>query len=610
MDCNRNNTRILYIESNEISILDIPRVLDEMGYDVYKAVLGIRAQEFDNRGCRKIAAAIDDCGVQCAISYDFIITIAQACLEMGIPYVAWVYDSPQKELYTHYAFYPCNYIFAFDRNQVKRLQEIGLKNVFHVPLAIHGEKVGVILDTIGERKKYTSDVTFVGQLYKPTMNAVIQEQIEQYCREMINDCFLKWRRDFYFHGRMDRACVEYWGDLAQHRILQQYPYIEEDFYYEAVLSRLLANKERVYVLNKLAERYNVNFYTKDKDTQQLSDKVKVWPGVGYDEGLSIIYRQSKININITLHCIETGATQRIFDVMAAGGFMLSNYQEELEELFIHGEEIVLFHNESELLELVEYYLTHEEERERIAQRGQQKVLKEHGYKHKLKWVMETVAEREKKREGTYIALQQRELVQQVNALLTQKTTEAYERLYALVRNAIYATAIRKSDELRMLKEMMACWRRERELCEDCNLASVENLTQAAEKYRLVKHALWRIEQRLSEGSCQEALDNLVNSKATKFFIAWMISANICERASTFLGLAHLMAQKSIPEAMEMLTYGALFLDDNGILLQQKADYFMELGLWNEALNTLLKIKEPSTEMVEIINELTGVLGKS
>lgn len=86
-----------------------------------------------------------------------------------------------------------------------------------------------------------------------------------------------------------------------------------------------------------------------------------------------IYYLSKINLNITMRSIETGIPQRVFDIMGVGGFVLSNYQEELEELFVPDREIVLFRDVPELLKKAEYYLNHEEERIRIAINGYKKV---------------------------------------------------------------------------------------------------------------------------------------------------------------------------------------------------------------------------------------------
>lgn len=607
-----SDVKILYVETNEIRLLDIPRALDELGYDVYKASFGIKAQEYEQKSCRKIIAAIDKFHIHCAVSYDFIEVIAQACFETGIPYIAWVYDSPQKELYTYRAQYPCNYIFAFDRAQMHYLKEIGISQVIHMPLAIHKNKIHVELQEVP--KDYQSEITFIGQLYKTSYNDVLLNAIDsgiaKQLQHNIDACFMKWGKDVKFHGQMSKECAEYLGALEEHIALKKYPYVKETFYYEAaLLSRMVANRERVYVLNKLAEKYDVNFYTNDTDTSQLSEKVKVHPGVGYDE-LAPIYRNSKININITLHCIETGASQRIFDVMAAGGFLLSNYQEELEEMFIPGEEIVLYHDEQELEELVEYYLTHDEERERIARNGQQRVLREHGYHEKLERAIRYVDEAEKDREVSYIALQRNLLREEANALLKQKTEQAYQQIYELYTNKVYETTIQKSTDIGLMREMIECWQREREIGNPCLFDDVNNLQEAEQKYLEVKHALWRMEQNLSYEKCIAGLEGLKKRSLTKFFVAWVVYANLHDKVGTYLKLSQLMAESSLIDAVEVLTYALLLMPKTADLLLQKADYLMELNAWGEALKTLQMIENPNEEITMLIGELSEALAEA
>ena len=60
--------------------------------------------------------------------------------------------------------------------------------------------------------------------------------------------------------------------------------------------------------------------------------------------------------------------------MACGGFLLSDYREELAEYFVEGEDFALARTPEEFVTLAGYYLEHEEERERIALSGQKKVL--------------------------------------------------------------------------------------------------------------------------------------------------------------------------------------------------------------------------------------------
>ena len=81
---------------------------------------------------------------------------------------------------------------------------------------------------------------------------------------------------------------------------------------------------------------------------------------------------AKIVLNITrsdFYGAETGVNLRIFEALAAGCFLLTDHCDEVEALFKSGIEIETFRSSSELIEKVDYYLTNDAERERIAQRG-------------------------------------------------------------------------------------------------------------------------------------------------------------------------------------------------------------------------------------------------
>ena len=70
-------------------------------------------------------------------------------------------------------------------------------------------------------------------------------------------------------------------------------------------------------------------------------------------------------------------TRRIFEGMACGKLVITDRLPEsrgLDEVFIEGEEIVLYNDMFDCIEKINYYTENEEERERIAHNGMMKVL--------------------------------------------------------------------------------------------------------------------------------------------------------------------------------------------------------------------------------------------
>ena len=97
-----------------------------------------------------------------------------------------------------------------------------------------------------------------------------------------------------------------------------------------------------------------------------------------------IYQRSQININLFNVQCANSPTVRLFDVLACGGFLLSEYRPCIGEIFRIGKELDIFRTPAELRDKVDYYLKHPDECREIAQAGQRNVLRGHLYRNRLK----------------------------------------------------------------------------------------------------------------------------------------------------------------------------------------------------------------------------------
>jgi spore maturation protein CgeB len=108
--------------------------------------------------------------------------------------------------------------------------------------------------------------------------------------------------------------------------------------------------------------------------------------VKYYTNLSETYQRTKITVDINRLVIRDGFTQRVFDCLAAGGFVLTSHKKVVEELFSRSgpsQEIAVFTNETDLRRQIDYFLKHDDERRAIAERGRKKVLARHTYAHRI-----------------------------------------------------------------------------------------------------------------------------------------------------------------------------------------------------------------------------------
>ncbi|MFH1768088.1 MAG: glycosyltransferase [Candidatus Omnitrophota bacterium] len=103
-----------------------------------------------------------------------------------------------------------------------------------------------------------------------------------------------------------------------------------------------------------------------------------------------VYSAAKIGFNSS---IINDINMRIFEVMACGCFLLTNRIRDngFDSLFQDGKHLVTYRNDRELIELIDYYLANEKEREAIAQAGFDLVVNNHTYYHRVQSIFNYIA---------------------------------------------------------------------------------------------------------------------------------------------------------------------------------------------------------------------------
>lgn len=115
---------------------------------------------------------------------------------------------------------------------------------------------------------------------------------------------------------------------------------------------------------------------------------KYYGGLLSYEDLTKVYSSAKIVLG--LHCDGSSKTQtsmRTYEVMGSGAFYLTQYTQAHEHLFQFKKHLVWSKSAKETLQLVDYYLNHEEERRRIAIEGQKLIYTNHTYQQRAEQVL-------------------------------------------------------------------------------------------------------------------------------------------------------------------------------------------------------------------------------
>lgn len=105
------------------------------------------------------------------------------------------------------------------------------------------------------------------------------------------------------------------------------------------------------------------------------------------------YQQSKIVINLSRDDYLQDANLRCFEVMASAALLITPQPTELSELgFTEGTHYITFQTESQMYELVEYYLKNESERAVIAKSARDLVMEKHTYDARVQTILETLSQ--------------------------------------------------------------------------------------------------------------------------------------------------------------------------------------------------------------------------
>ncbi len=374
--------KILLYDMGAFTQNDIMSTLDKMDIAYENVLYKLNDIQKDPYFEKRIKEILKEGSFDAVFSVNFFPLIAKICNDISIKYIAWSYDSPlrKKDLEETMGL-ACNYIFMFDREECKKWNRKGFQNVFHMPLAVNVERLDALQITEEDKRKFTCDVSMVGQLYESVLPDLL-EFADAYDSGYISaliEMQLKLYGCYLFDDVVTDELTERMN--AVYNRIPGNPLHLETEALRVHMAKEVTNLERSILLEEIAAGCKLNLYSPNKGN--LSDNVN-WKGsAGYFDEMPKIFKLSKINLNISLKCIQSGIPLRALDILASGGFLLSNYQPELAEYFTDGEDLVMYYSLEDALAKCEYYLNHEEERLAIAHNGYERVKALFGYNSKI-----------------------------------------------------------------------------------------------------------------------------------------------------------------------------------------------------------------------------------
>ena len=95
-------------------------------------------------------------------------------------------------------------------------------------------------------------------------------------------------------------------------------------------------------------------------------------------------REALLTLNHHIDVAEAYAGNvRLFEATGVGTLLITDWKKNLHEMFEPGKEVIAYQTPEECLEMIQYYLEHEDERRAIASAGQQRTLRDHTYYQRM-----------------------------------------------------------------------------------------------------------------------------------------------------------------------------------------------------------------------------------
>lgn len=386
------NKKILFCRWNIVGEVDVIDAIRECGYHIDICEEFPQSVDYDVDYMKKLSDILFKGEYHYVFSMNFIPLVSRVCQIFKLPYVSWSVDCPEFMLFSKTLSNSCNYIFLFDKDMVQKFSKRNPGHVFYMPLGTNTKRWDKITVSAEERKKYQSEVSFIGSLYTEKskyrsyeMEKELPDYLRGFCNGLVEAQLKVYGYNFLDDVVTEAMAQEFKKYAGWNDVFEDYEDVTKETVANDFLGLRCTELERIRLLQSVAENFSLDLYT-------LSDKSFVPSAnycgvVSYENEMPKVFQCSKINLNFTSKSIKTGVPLRIFDIIGAGGFLLSNYQQELPDYFVIGEDLDVYENEQDLLEKIRYYLSHEEERRQIALNGQNKVRKYYTWKQRVEDIL-------------------------------------------------------------------------------------------------------------------------------------------------------------------------------------------------------------------------------
>lgn len=299
-----------------------------------------------------------------------------------IPLAVWFVDDPRPILLHQQQFVKKNmFAFCWEKAYLPFLKTCGFAEAHYLPLAtdpemfkpegpvFHSTHLGFVGSSMGKSflEKITSKFLWKREL-DPLVRTIARKIISN------SHCDIK--------KEIQQSCAN---------LSFAYPYTDNrnETWFQSYIIHTASMLKRKSLIESLIPSGIELFGDPEGWHLLCGDTIVCHPDIDYRHTLASVYRGITLNVNNTSCQMVSAVNQRVFDVPACGGFLLTDAQSDLLELF-EKDEVAQYDSLDELIEKISFFSVHPRERSLISSKARSHIIEEHTYSHRLKKIVNCI----------------------------------------------------------------------------------------------------------------------------------------------------------------------------------------------------------------------------
>ena len=317
-------------------------------------------------------------------SINFSPAIASLCGRLGLPYLSWTIDPlPRSRVKLLDGTQPALCLaLAHDTHMVAQFKDLGLP-AQHMLLAAPAQRRHPVTDAQA-LAPYQCDASFAGSSLVDELLS-LDRMLTPLGGDSLSGRALSWAQaitDACAHDVAYSGLASLGGWDALPPVLQTH-------------CAALTDREQLMGLmdGALTALYRQQAISRLKN---WGGDMHIWGDAGWSaihpghkgfadhgEELTRIYCASAINLDIPRLYQRQSITMRVFDILAAGGFLLTEHNPALADILVAGQHVAFYNASDNLTEIMTYWINRPDERNAIALAGRNEVMANHLMSHRV-----------------------------------------------------------------------------------------------------------------------------------------------------------------------------------------------------------------------------------